>query len=236
MVASLVARSEADRSNTAHRPVRAQHNALPYAVATFNFGSHCGTNMTMRQDRKPPPPIDAATLDRLALRYVERYATTRGKLRDYLTRKIRERGWAGDTPADVAALADRMAELGYVDDRSFAEARVGAMGRRGLGARRIAGELRAAGIESEDSEAVQPTIADQAEASAIAFARRRRIGPFARDSGDDGPTDRATLAKANDKALSAMLRAGHGFDRARRILAMTPDDVERYEAETYDRG
>ena len=190
----------------------------------------------MRQDRKPPPPLDAAKLERLALRYVERYATTRGKLRDYLKRKIRERGWADDTPADVVALADRMAELGYVDDRGFAEARVGAMGRRGLGARRIAGELRAAGIESEDSEAVQPAIVDQAEASAIAFARRRRIGPFARDTGDDAPPDRAKAAKANDKALSAMLRAGHSFDRARRILAMTADDVERYEAESYNPG
>ena len=190
--------------------------------------------MTMRPDRKPPPPLDAAKLDRLALRYVERYATTRGKLRDYLKRKIRERGWAEDTAADVAALADRMAALGYVDDRGFAEARVGAMGRRGLGARRIAGELRAAGIEAADTEAVQPAIVDQAETSAIAFARRRRLGPFARDTGDDASTDRATLAKANDKALSAMLRAGHGFDHARRILAMTAQDVERYEAETYD--
>ncbi|KTW08260.1 RecX family transcriptional regulator, partial [Sphingomonas sanguinis] len=35
-------------------------------------------------------------LERLALRYVERFATTEGKLVDYLTRKLRERGWAGE--------------------------------------------------------------------------------------------------------------------------------------------
>ena len=126
--------------------------------------------MAMRPHRTPPPPLDAAKLDRLALRYVERYATTRGKLRDYLRRKVRERGWEGPDPADPAALAERMAELGYIDDRGFAEARVGAMGRRGLGARRIAGALRAAGIAEEDSDAVQPAIETQADASAIAFA------------------------------------------------------------------
>jgi regulatory protein len=181
--------------------------------------------MTMRRDKSPPPPLDAAMLDRLALRYVERFATTRGKLRDYLRRKIRERGWDGQEAADVAGLADRMAELGYIDDRSFAEARVRAMGQRGLGERRISGALRAAGIEGEDSDAVQPSIEDQAEASAIAFARRRRIGPFAR-----GEVDRT----AHDRAIGAMLRAGHDFDRSRRILAMTPQDVDRFDAESGD--
>lgn len=176
-----------------------------------------------RDRRTPPPPLDASKLDRLALRYVERYATTRGRLRDYLTRKIRERGWSGDTPADTAALADRLAELGYIDDRGFAEARVRAMSRRGLGARRVAGALRAAGIDAEDSDALQPAIADQAEASAIAFARRRRIGPFAR-----APMERPE----RDRAFAAMLRAGHDMDTARRILAMTPDEVDQIGAET----
>ena len=74
-------------------------------------------------------------MDRLALRYVERFATTRGKLSDYLTRKIRERGWAGERPADPVAVAQRMADLGYVNDRLYAEAKAGAMTRRGLGAK-----------------------------------------------------------------------------------------------------
>ena len=176
-----------------------------------------------RQSRRtPPPPLDAAALDRLTLRYVERFATTRGKLRDYLKRKLRERGWSGDAPADVVALAERMAALGYIDHRRFAQARVGAMGRRGLGARRIAGALRAAGIGDEDSDAVQPAIEDQADASAIAFARRRGIGPFA-----TGEVDRP----GRQRALAAMLRAGHDYDCARRVLAMTLDEVDQSDAD-----
>ncbi|HYZ48955.1 MAG TPA: RecX family transcriptional regulator, partial [Sphingomonas sp.] len=41
-------------------------------------------------------PLDAPALERFALRYVERYATTRARLADYLSRKLRERGWAGE--------------------------------------------------------------------------------------------------------------------------------------------
>ena len=64
----------------------------------------------------------------MALRYVERFATTRGKLAAYLSRKIRERGWAGE-PIDPAIVAERMATLGYVDDRLFAEARARSLAR-----------------------------------------------------------------------------------------------------------
>jgi regulatory protein len=99
----------------------------------------------MTRERRPPSPLDVAAMERLALRYVERFATTRGKLADYLRRKIRERGWDGE-PGDPVALAEKLAELGYIDDRAFAEARASALGRRGLGARRVAGALREARI------------------------------------------------------------------------------------------
>ena len=86
--------------------------------------------MAMPAERRPPRPLDAAALDRLALRYVERFATTQGELADYLRRKVRERGWEGE-PADPAAIAARMAALGYVDDRLFAESKAAALARLG---------------------------------------------------------------------------------------------------------
>lgn len=172
----------------------------------------------MRRNRSSPgspiPPLDAAALDRLALRYVERFATTRGKLADYLRRKIRERGWDGPA-ADPVALAERMAALGYVDDRAFAAARAGAMARRGLGARRIDGALRQAGVQDEDRDDLAPDIADGGVAAALAYARRRRIGPWG-----PGDPDRA----AREKQVAAMLRAGHRFDLARRIVALPPGE------------
>ncbi|QIG79787.1 regulatory protein RecX [Stakelama tenebrarum] len=170
------------------------------------------------QSRPPARPLDQAALERLALRYVERYATTRARLTAYLDRKLRERGWAGEGEADSRALAERMAELGYVDDRAFAEARVSAMGRRGLGARRVTLALRQAGIESDDAEAITPQVEANAGEAALAFARRRRIGPFAQEEADRDQRERQ---------LAAMLRAGHAFELAKKIVAMAPgDDIE----------
>jgi regulatory protein len=137
-------------------------------------------------------------------------------LRDYLTRKLRERGWAGDAPADPGAVAERMATLGYLDDRAYGEMKAAAMARRGLGRRRVDQALRHAGLEEEDRDALDETIDAGAWDSALAFARRRRLGPFA--AAALGPRER-------ERAIAAMLRAGHGFDIARRILGMAPGEA-----------
>ena len=164
------------------------------------------------REKRTPPPLDAGSLERLALRYVERFATTQGKLADYLTRKIRERGWDG-VAADPRGLATRMADLGYVDDRAFAEAKAAALGRRGFGARRIGVALRQARVREEDTVELAPAIADRAVEAALTFARRKRIGPYG-----NGDTDRAV----REKQFAAMLRAGHGFELSRRIIAAEP--------------
>ncbi|TPG13092.1 RecX family transcriptional regulator [Sphingomonas oligophenolica] len=169
--------------------------------------------------KRPIPPLDAAALERLALRYVERFATTRGRLADYLRRKVRERGWEGPA-ADPPALAQRMADLGYVDDLAYAEAKATAMGRRGLGGRRVALALRQAHVGATDAEEIAPMVADRAIESALTFARRRRLGPFGGVA-----IDRAL----REKQIGAMLRAGHGFDLSRRIVdserEIGPDDL-----------
>ncbi|KQM67544.1 RecX family transcriptional regulator [Sphingomonas sp. Leaf17] len=149
----------------------------------------------------------------MALRYVERFATTRGRLVEYLRRKIRERGWDGE-PADPVAIGERMAGLGYIDDRAFAEARAAAMARRGLGARRVADEFRASGIDGADIAALTPDVDARSCRAALTFARRKRIGPYGNTVVD---------RPAREKQIAAMLRAGHGFALARRIAAMEPD-------------
>lgn len=169
----------------------------------------------MTASRRPLPPLNSADLERFALRYVERYATTRAKLATYLSRKVRERGWDGEKSPDPDALAERMAELGYVNDRLYAESKAGAMARRGLGARRVREALRFAGVEAEDTEALAPSIEAEGVSSAIAFARRKRIGPFGREM-----ADRAL----QQKQMAAMIRAGHAPALARAIVRMVPGD------------
>lgn len=116
---------------------------------------------------------------------------------------------------DPAVIAERMAELGYIDDRGWGEARAASMARRGLGARRVTGALRQAGIGEEDAEAIRPGMEQRALDAALAFARRRRIGPFAAE-----PADRPL----REKQIAAMLRGGHSATLARAITGMAPGD------------
>ena len=172
----------------------------------------------LRRERRVPPPLDEGSLRELALHYAARFATTRLKLLRYLARKLNERGWAGARPADSEALADRLVELGYVNDAAWAAMKGRAMTARGLGHRRVAEELNAAGVAPDDRGEAPEAMA--ALATALAFARRKRLGPFARVASDD-PASR-------QKAFAAMLRAGHGMGVARAILAAR--SVEEAEA------
>jgi regulatory protein len=170
-----------------------------------------------RPGKRPPIPLDEASLREIALAYVARFATTRARLLRYLARKLKERGWAGAAAPDVAAVADRLAGLGYVDDAAFAAMKGRAMTARGLGRRRVEEALAAAGVAPADRGA--PPDEQQALAVALAYARRKRLGPFAREQSDD-PAGR-------QKALASMLRAGHGMAAARAVLgARSIEDAE----------
>lgn len=166
-----------------------------------------------RSAKKPPPPLNTEQLRGLALHYVGKYATTKGKLGMYLSRKIRERGWDSEQQPDIAALVEEFAELDYVNDAQFAEARSRSFVRRGYGMRRLDEDLRAAKISESDGQNASEHMAESAFAAAENFARRKRIGPFASDI---APPDK------QKKQLQAFLRAGHGFDLARRFVRAQP--------------
>ena len=174
--------------------------------------------LSKRRQRRVPAPLDEAGLKELALAYAARFATTRTKLLRYLARKLKERGWAGDAPADPQALADRLAALGYVDDAAFAAMKGRAMAARGLGRRRVEETLAAAGVAPQDRGEAPDEQA--ALAVARARARRKRLGPFSATR----PADPAM----RQKQLAAMLRAGHSMAAARAVLAAT--SVEAAEA------
>ena len=164
-------------------------------------------------NRRPPRPLDQERLRELALHYVGRFATTRAKLATYLSRKLRERGWAGDNPPDVAELVQRLAELGYVDDRAFGIAKAGSLTARGFGKRRVRQALAMAGVTEDDATDANEIADERASDAALRFASRRRIGPFAAEPHD--PVQR-------EKALAAMIRAGHDFSIARLIVDAKP--------------
>ena len=172
-------------------------------------------------------PIDAKRLEELALRYVERYATSRAKLIQYLARKLRERGWSGDGEPNLDTLADRFSALGYVDDAAYALAKSRALAGRGYGRRRLDDKLRLAGIGDDDAAEAREHADGEAVEAALRYAERRRIGPFAATESDP---------KQRQKAIAAMVRAGHSYGIASRLARMAPGtEVDRDDLDESDR-
>ncbi len=169
-----------------------------------------------RNPSRPVPPLDAAALERLALGYAGRYATSRAKLRDYLRRKLRERGWGGEGTPPIDAVVERFAELGYVDDQAVAEARGRVLTTRGYGVRRIGQALGVLGIEEQDAAGAMSVASESAWQTALRFAERKRLGPYATRLPDE---------RDRQRAFGAMARAGHATEHIRKILKLAPGDV-----------
>ncbi len=166
--------------------------------------------------RRPPPPLSPTTLRDEALRYLERFPASEARLRAVLARRIQRavdwgRGDATTAAAWVDALVADLRESGRLDDPSLATAIGAALGRRGASARGIREKLHRRGFQAEALGEALAARAPHDEADAArAYARRRRLGPFRRDS--------ASRAASRDKDLAALGRAGFSFDLARRII------------------
>lgn len=168
--------------------------------------------------KRAKPPLGEAELRDLALSYAARFASTGARLEAYLMRKLRERGVAEDADGrtaavDVPALVARLVELGYVDDAAYARMRARDLGARGYGARRVEQALWAAGVDETIRADSAPGEAERRRA-AVLMAQKRRLGPF----GPAPEGDPLAIRKAREKAVAAMLRAGHDYEHVRFIL------------------
>ena len=175
----------------------------------------------------------------LALQYAARFATTGARVEAYLVRKVRERGLAEDgagqvAAVDIPALVARLVELGYVDDDAYARARARDLGARGFGGRRVEQALRLAGVEEGVRQAHAPGEAASRRAAAL-MAQKRRLGPGATAYAGASAADPLALHKAHEKAVAAMLRAGHQYQHTSFILAARrPEDVDQWLGEAAD--
>jgi len=209
--------------------------------SSFGRGAGEDSGRERRDTKRAKPPLTEAALRDLALHYVARFATTRARLEAYLARKLKERGVAEDgngwaRQVDVPALVARLVELGYVDDDAYARMRARDLGARGFGRRRIEQTLWAAGVDDNLRAAHAPGEAASRKAAAL-MAQKKRLGPWRTpsDCGGDAAGDLVGARKAHEKAVAAMLRAGHQRDHVRFILAASrEEDVTQWLDEAAD--
>lgn len=172
------------------------------------------TDMSEAPAKKPPRQVTAAYLQRAALAYLERYASSAENLRRVLKRKVDKRcRLRSEDPAEFQEMIDEVVakslRTGLIDDTRYAEARVATLRRRGGSARAIQAKLSAKGIDRTTiAAALEGSEENDEEKAAHAFARRRKLGPYR-------PGERAPY---RDKDLAALARAGFRFDVARQVI------------------
>lgn len=188
-----------------------------------------------RTSKGPGPPPTRASLHEAALAYLARGAATADSVTKTLHRRIanwaRRSARAGrdremlehDVDAAralVPEIVGRLGEVGLVNDAAFAETRARRLERSGRSRRAISAHLIQKGVDAAVVREALPHDAGAELAAALAFARKRRMGPFSRDEPD--PRDR----ELHRKALGVMARAGFGFDVCERALRMDRDAAE----------
>ncbi len=186
--------------------------------------------------RDTPKPAGAApTRARLhdaALAHLARFATTEAGLVRVLDRRIdrwaRAAGVEGTLDPDAIANAQQasrqaarevaraLVQSGVVNDTAFAGACARSLTRAGRSRVAVSAHLAAKGVPQAVAQAALPDPESEL-AAALAYARRRRLGPF-RASDADEDTRR--------KELGALARAGFPQPVAQQALRMAPEDAK----------
>ncbi len=178
-------------------------------------------------------------LKEAAFSYLARHGASMMRLRQVLARRLARWREAAALSADersalVEEVAAEMAALDLVNDRRFAQERAMTLLRRGLGPPAMRSRLLALGLSSADvDEAMVAVLGEEGDRAreaavleaALAYARRRRLGPFAKVKGGDGRRDPRHQARA----LAAFQRRGLPLALARIILE-APDEKALMEA------
>ncbi len=185
-----------------------------------------------RAQRRAPGPAGTAPnrsrLHEAALTHLARFAVTEAGLVRVLDRRIDR--WARRAEAEGTLDPDSIAgakqaarevvralvQSGVVDDTVFAGARARSLTRAGRSRRAVSAHLAAKGVPQEVAKAALPEPESEL-AAALAYARRRRLGPFRVQDAD---------AETYRKELGAMARAGFPQPVAQQALRMEPEDAK----------
>lgn len=178
-----------------------------------------------KKQKSPPSLLTQQKLERQALHYLERFSASEESLRRVLKRKITLNQRHHPT-LDIAVATEwtenllrRFRQAGLINDVTYTEGRISALRRRGESTRMIRERLRSKGVLGS---LVDAALTDHARdmggaaaaelAAAVAFARRRRLGPF---------RDHHQRPDTQQRDLAVLARAGFSAALARTIMQAT---------------
>jgi regulatory protein len=158
--------------------------------------------------------LTAELIYQRALHYLERYAAPRAGVKAVLQRSVMRAQRRGDSipqavPEWIEAALDKLERAGYLSDKSFAETKLVSLRRAGTSSQKIRQKLAVKGVTVDVvADVLEHDESDDRQA-AVAFARRRRLGPYA---------DEKKRAALKDKHIAALARAGFSLTIARWVV------------------
>ena len=223
------------------RPVRVPAPSVPCHRAGLAASSTAGAKPAdaakpggcKRSSRRAPGPAGPAPnrsrLHEAALAHLARFAATEAGLVRVLDRRVDRwlhaaiaegthdpdalAGGAQSSRLAVREVVRALVQSGVVNDEAFAGARARSLTRAGRSRVAVSAHLAAKGVPQEIAKAALPDPETELGA-ALAYARRRRLGPF-RVADADEDTRR--------KELGALARAGFPQPIAQQALRMDPE-------------
>lgn len=167
--------------------------------------------------RRGPKKATPDYLERAALFYLERYASSVANLRRVLMGKVQRSAAHHGTDPEAGAevvedLLRRFQRSGLLDDTAYAEGRAVTLHRAGQSLPAIRLRLRQKGVDKDTIDAALDRLHDEADspelAAALRYARKRRIGPY-RSTG---------RAEKRERDMAALARKGFAPDLCIRIV------------------
>ncbi len=193
-----------------------------YVDGSFVFSVDAETFLTHRI--APNTETDPQTLEQIRLCSEERTLKERAlKLlshKSYTKRALCER-LAQEGDEDTAAgIADRMEELGLINDEDYARRLCSDLFCvKGYGARRVLFELTRKGIDRELAEEIVGALAPEGE-DTVDSLQELILRKYARNLGD---------RKGIDKTVRALARLGYDYDDIRAALSRCAEQDEAYD-------
>ena len=176
-------------------------------------------------------------LENKALHYLGRYASTESRLREVLTR-FAKRKMDDEDPEHMRSLVDQMVSScvakGYVNDKLFAEQKTASLRRSGGSRIAISRKLMQRGVDQEiikeaihdfDDDFERDHDHDAELQSALIYARKRRLGPYAKP-----PIGQTEMKEGwQTRHYASFARAGFTGKTISTVMSFkSPEDAEEY--------
>ncbi len=169
-------------------------------------------------EQKKPKPVTLDYLKRSSLHYLNRFDATEAKLEEVLTRRVRKRlHGSGENPENyhdlIMEAVKYCVKVGYINDENYATRLIERAQEKGESKIKTKQKLKLLGIEEDFIKDTMDELEFSDEASAIAWARKKKIGKFRQ-------SDRDTY---KEKDLAKLARQGFSYEIARKIVLESND-------------